>query len=185
MGDSLKRAGLLLILPILAAGAFGCESLSKWKAERTSASMAAAGADARGPAGGYNVPEQTSAEVAAGLRATCEQAQKEGRRLLVEFSAPWCADCRELAKMKEQSGLKEKLAHTPHFVVNVGHFDRHEELLKAYGIEAIANWQVVEAKDCGSPAGTWTKVAHRTLEPRSGSKITSEELADWLTAQIP
>jgi len=128
----------------------------------------------------YSIPERTNEELQSGLKAACESAKEKGRRLLVEFSASWCGDCRKLASMKEEPALRDALKEAPHYVVNVGRFDRHEGLLKDFKIRAIANWQVVETTACDADISDWPKVTHRTLEPQTGSAITSSELAGWL-----
>lgn len=137
------------------------------------------------PRDAYTVAEQSASEVETGLRRACERAEGEGGRLLIEFSAPWCGDCRRLAEMKTEPVLSNALAATPHFVVNVGDFDRHEGLLKVFEVRSIARWQVVEASACDAPPAAWPRVKHRTLEPKTGKQITAKELADWLKKEFP
>jgi thiol-disulfide isomerase/thioredoxin len=135
---------------------------------------------ATSPREAYTVSEQTAEEVATGLGQACKQAKENGGRLLIEFSAPWCGDCRRLAEMKMEAVLSDKLKGIPYFVVNVGDFDRHEGLLRAFEVRSIARWQVVEASDCDTPPGGWRRIAHRTLEPKTGKPVTAEELAGWI-----
>ncbi len=129
----------------------------------------------------YNIPERNETELAADLRAACVEAKIKGSPLLIEFSAPWCGDCRRLAQMKQEPNLSSALAKTPHYVVNIGHFDQHEALLNAFSVKSIAKWKVVSSEDCGKPALEWRQLASRTLEPATGkSVVTSSDLVAWL-----
>lgn len=129
----------------------------------------------------YKVPELTSDALESGLRQACKHAAAEGTRLLIEFSAPWCGDCRRLAKMKQQAPLAKALSEIAHFEVNIGDFDQHEVLLQHFRVKSIARWQLVESTHCDAPATEWPKVTARTLEPASGKKrVEVEELAGWL-----
>lgn len=133
---------------------------------------------------GYSIPDRTPEELDRGLRAACQQGSQSKQPLLIEFSAPWCGDCRRLAELKQEPALAKKLSEVPHYVVNVGHFDRHDGLLKDFKIRAIANWKIVETSDCSQPIADWPRLAGRTLEPQSGKKITSSELVTWLDEKM-
>ncbi len=129
---------------------------------------------------GYAYPEYTETELAAELKKTCQKAQEKGQPLLIEFSAPWCSDCRKLNQMKKEPVLAQALSKQTHSVVNIGHFDRHEALLEHYRVKAIAQWSLVDSSQCEASASTWRILKQRTLEPRSGKKVTPRELARWL-----
>jgi thiol-disulfide isomerase/thioredoxin len=129
----------------------------------------------------YNVPERSEKELAADLLAACTQAKAQGSPLLIEFSAPWCGDCRRLAQLKSEPVLAEALKNTPHYVVNIGNFDHHEKLLDAFRIKSIAKWKVVSTEAGETPALEWKQLASRTLEPATGKKVvTPEDLVAWL-----
>lgn len=120
--------------------------------------------------------ERTEDEVNVALAAAKEQARRENKRVLLEFVAPWCTDCREVAKIAAQepaaSVLREKYVLVP---VNVGRFDRHKALLKEHQIKVIAAMVVID------PDGR--HVAKTTLEPiTKKDALTPEELAEWLRA---
>ncbi len=176
-----------LCCTLLAVGILvGCEE-SETEASPTSkenAKVAPASAPATSKAPdreSYNIPERNETELAADLRAACVEAKSKGSPLMIEFSAPWCGDCRRLAEMKQEPNLAKALAETPHYVVNIGHFDQHEALLDAFSIKSIAKWKVVSSEDCDKPALEWRQLASRTLEPATGkSVVTSSDLVAWL-----
>jgi hypothetical protein len=86
--------------------------------------------------------------------------------------------------MKTAPALGSALSQIPHLTINIGNFDHHQALLDAFGVRAIANWQIIEPDRCDAPATTWTRVAHRTIERKAGRPdVTPEELAGWLLAQ--
>lgn len=143
--------------------------------------LAAAGASACGdrpqPGGtsaAETFKERSDQEVEQALAAAKEQARRENKRVLLEFVAPWCADCREVAKIARQepaaSVLREGYVVVP---VNVGRFDRHKALLREHDVKVIAALVVLD------PDGK--RVAKTTLEPISKKDaLTPDELAAWL-----
>ena len=130
----------------------------------------------------YDVPVQSGAEVRADLHLACSEAVASGVPVLVEFSAPWCSDCQQLHRMRQQEALAAELEYWPAVDINVGHFDRHEDLLGAFGVRSIAHWVVLEPTDCDAPVEAWARVAERKLEPASGAdrSVSAEDLAGWL-----
>ena len=84
--------------------------------------------------------------------------------------------------MRHADALAAELARWSAVDVNVGHFDRHEDLLGAFGVKSIAHWVVLEPADCEAPVESWTRLAERKLEPASGAdqSVTPEDLATWL-----
>ncbi len=89
---------------------------------------------------GYDPHADAPAAVAAAQAAS----RKDGRPVLVEFGADWCADCQVLAQRSATPGAWLVLARNYHLVtVDVGHFDRNSALaarwidLKRSGIPAL------------------------------------------------
>jgi hypothetical protein len=122
--------------------------------------------------------ETTESEVldAIGVAKTC--AAEHGRRLLLEFVAPWCADCREMARLDEDPVVAAALAQRFERVrVNVGKWDRHEALRDNFGVHALATYIVIDPK-------TSKQLAKTTLEPitKKGQKLSAEQWARWLKA---
>jgi thiol-disulfide isomerase/thioredoxin len=121
--------------------------------------------------------ETTEGEVldAIGAAKTC--AAEQGRKLLLEFVAPWCEDCREMAKLDETpevaSVLRERFERVR---VNVGKWDRHEGLRQSFQVRALATYIVIDPT-------TSKQLAKTTLEPitKPGRKLTARDWAAWLS----
>ena len=81
----------------------------------------------------YPDPTRADADIAAAV----EQAQHEGKRVLVDFGGDWCADCKVLDlnfRRPENAALLAQGFVVVH--VNVGErgIDRNFEVAKRYGI---------------------------------------------------
>lgn len=118
--------------------------------------------------------EKSDAEVTAALAAAKDQARREGKRVLLEFVAPWCSDCREVARLSREepaaSVLREKYVVVP---VNVGRFDRNKALLREHDVKEIAALVVLDAEG--------KRIAKTTLEPITKKQgLSPEDLAVWL-----
>jgi thiol-disulfide isomerase/thioredoxin len=123
--------------------------------------------------------ETTETQVLEAISAAKRCAAAEGRRLLLEFVAPWCADCREMAKLDETPVVSETLrARFERVRVNVGRWDRHEALRDNFKVRALATYIVIDPK-------TSRVLAQTTLEPitkQHGKKLTAEDWKQWLLA---
>jgi hypothetical protein len=106
-----------------------------------------------------------------------ECAAKNGRRLMLEFVAPWCKDCREMARLDETPIVAELLRTRFERVrINIGKWDRHEAVGRNYEVRALATYVVIDLK-------TSKVLAKTTLEPitrKHGKKLTAEDWAAWL-----
>jgi thiol-disulfide isomerase/thioredoxin len=122
--------------------------------------------------------ETTEAEVLDAIASAKACAAKHHRRLLLEFVAPWCADCQEMSKLDETPAVAATLRQRFERVrINVGKWDRHEALLHNFEVRALATYIVIDPK-------TSKLLAKTTLEPitRKGKKLTAEQWASWLQA---
>lgn len=120
--------------------------------------------------------ETTEAEVLDAISSAKTCAAQHNRRLLLEFVAPWCADCQEMSKLDETPLVAAALRSRFERVrVNVGKWDRHEALRENFGVRALATYVVIDPK-------TSKLLAKTTLEPitRKGKKLTAEQWASWL-----
>jgi hypothetical protein len=122
--------------------------------------------------------ETSESEVLDAISAAKTCAAEHGRRLLLEFVAPWCADCKEMAKLDEAPAVAATLEQRFERVrVNVGKWDRHEALRESFGVRALATYIVIDPK-------TSKQLAKTTLEPitKPGKKLTADDWARWLKA---
>lgn len=122
--------------------------------------------------------ETTEGEVLDAISEAKACAAEQGRRLLLEFVAPWCDDCQEMAKLDETPAVAETLRKRYERVrVNVGKWDRHEALRESFGVRALATYIVIDPK-------TSKQLAKTTVEPitKPGKKLTAEDWRRWLEA---
>ena len=122
--------------------------------------------------------ETSESEVLDAISAAKACAAEHGRRLLLEFVAPWCADCQEMAKLDEAPVVASVLRQRFERVrVNVGKWDRHEALRNNFDVHALATYIVIDPK-------TSKLLAKTTLEPitKPGRKLSAEDWARWLKA---
>ena len=122
--------------------------------------------------------ETSESQVFEAISAAKACAAEHDRRLLLEFVAPWCEDCQEMAKLDETAVVAATLKSRFERVrVNVGKWDRHEGLRKTFDVHALATYIVLDPK-------TSKELAKTTLEPitKKGQKISAEQWAAWLAA---
>ena len=120
--------------------------------------------------------ETSESQVFEAISAAKACAAEHGRRLLLEFVAPWCEDCQEMAKLDETAVVAATLRERFERVrVNVGKWDHHEGLRKTFEVNALATYIVIDPK-------TSKQLAKTTLEPitKKGQKISAEQWAAWL-----
>ncbi len=76
-----------------------------------------------------------AADGAAVVKAAVARAEREGKRVLVQWGADWCGWCHLLSDaFKKDSGLAQKLRYEYEVVhVDIGRFDKHVELAASLG----------------------------------------------------
>jgi thiol:disulfide interchange protein len=122
--------------------------------------------------------ERTDAELRAKIDRAMQCGRARGTRVLLEFTAPWCEDCRAMADLEQREPAATVLATRYERVrVNVKRWDAHRALTERYEIRAIAAYVVLD------PA-TGAMIARTTREPITGAdgQLTSEQWAAWLRA---
>ncbi len=120
--------------------------------------------------------ETAEGEVLDAITAAKACAAENQRHVLLEFVAPWCDDCREMARLDESSVVAETMkARFERVRVNVGKWDRHEGLRTSFDVHALATYVVLDPK-------TSKPLAKTTLEPitKKGKKLSAEDWARWL-----
>jgi thiol:disulfide interchange protein len=122
--------------------------------------------------------ETSESQVLEAIGAAKSCAAEHERRLLLEFVAPWCEDCQEMAKLDATelvaATLKQRFERVR---INVGKWDRHEGLRNTFGVHALATYVVLDPK-------TSKELAKTTLEPitKKGQKLSPEDWQRWLAA---
>lgn len=120
--------------------------------------------------------ETSEGEVLDAISSAKSCAAEHGRRLLLEFVAPWCEDCQEMARLDETAVVAATLKKRFERVrINVGKWDRHEALRNSFDVRALATYIVIDPK-------TSKQLAKTTLEPitKQGKKLSAEHWARWL-----
>jgi thiol:disulfide interchange protein len=139
---------------------------------------ACSGEPERAPSGLDADPFAPMSEAAleARIREARRQARASGRRVLLDFVADWCEDCREVVRLSREEPARSVLeARYVVVYVEVGRFDRHRALIDAHGVDRIATLVVLDPE-------SGERVAKTTLEPISGGErgLTAAQLAAWL-----
>ena len=112
----------------------------------------------------------------ARIAAAKAVAGASGRRVLLEFVADWCEDCREVVRLGGLEPARSVLRDRYVVVyVEVGRFNRHRDLIERYGVRRIATLVVLDPDSD-------IAVAQTTLEPITGGGrgLSPQGLADWL-----
>jgi thiol-disulfide isomerase/thioredoxin len=126
--------------------------------------------------------KRTDLELDDLLKSTCDAAVQDQKPILLEFSAAWCVDCRRLVELSSQPEVRDELARFHHVTVDVGQWDRHQALTKAFGVGMLAWWAVLTPTDCSAPIPTWPRRAEGGFEPSSSGQgaRTAEDVLSWL-----
>jgi thiol-disulfide isomerase/thioredoxin len=122
--------------------------------------------------------ETTEREVEDAIAEAKACASEHGRKLLLEFVAPWCDDCQEMSKLDEAPQVARTLRERFERVrVNVGKWDRHEALRETFSVKALATYIVLDPR-------TSRVVARTTLEPitKPGQKLNADDWRRWLAS---
>ncbi|MCA9602069.1 MAG: thioredoxin family protein, partial [Myxococcales bacterium] len=81
------------------------------------------------------------------IRTAVAEAKASGKRVLLDFVAEWCTDCREVLRVAElepaRTLLRDKYIVVP---MNVGKWDRAVRWRDAYGVKRIATLVVLDGE---------------------------------------
>ncbi|MES2988528.1 MAG: thioredoxin family protein [Pseudomonadota bacterium] len=94
-------------------------------------------------------PYDSEADAGADIAAAAARARKSGKRLMVDFGANWCIDCRVFASVVELPEMRPWMAkHFEWVAVDVGRFNRNMDLAERYGIalEAVPAIFVIDPR---------------------------------------
>ncbi len=88
--------------------------------------------------GSVSLAQAPAAKINADLEDALNSANKAGRILLVDFYGGWCPWCVKMDETFADPAVKEIVGKQFfYYQVNVGHFDKHTDCLKQYGVEGI------------------------------------------------
>jgi thiol:disulfide interchange protein len=121
--------------------------------------------------------DTSDADLERSLAAARSCARMRGTQVLLEFVAPWCADCREMTRLDATPEVARVLRERYERVrVNVGNWDRHAVLRERFGIDRIAAYVVLDTNG--------DRVAQTVLEPITGGRgpITATQWIAWLSS---
>ncbi len=119
--------------------------------------------------------ERSDADIESDMQRALACARTNGRRVLLEFVATWCADCRVMTDIDQTPTVRAVLQRRYERVrINVTDWDGHAAIRGRYGIDRIAAYVVLD------PA-TGQRIAQTTVEPATaGTPMTPELWARWL-----
>jgi len=72
------------------------------------------------------------------------QALASGRGTLVEFYAPWCVECREMAPMMYR--LEKEYAGRVNFVLVDGADPKNEQLVSLFSVDGVPHFGFISAE---------------------------------------
>ena len=76
--------------------------------------------------------------IQADLQPALQQANSQGKLLLVDFYGAWYPWCVKMDDTLADSGVKAVLDKSFYYYkLDVGHFDQHTDCLKYYGVDGI------------------------------------------------
>jgi thiol-disulfide isomerase/thioredoxin len=126
--------------------------------------------------------QRSDVELDAVLTGACEAAIADKKPVLLEFSAPWCIDCKKLEYLESNPALAAEYDHWHRVRVDIGRFDRHEPLRKAFDVHAIAFWAALRPESCTISATEWPRLKSAVLELETGTSgpRTVDDVVKWL-----
>jgi len=128
-------------------------------------------------------PYNEQADADRAVAAARLLARKSGRLLLIDLGGNWCLDCRILAGTMEAEPLRTWVdRHYVVVTVDVGRFDRNQQVQKRYGI--AGRLEGVPALLVVNPRSGKLLNPGRTSALADARSMTPQALADWL-AQWP
>lgn len=122
-------------------------------------------------------PYDAARDTRADLAAASARARKSGKRLLIDFGANWCVDCRVFASVVELPEMRPWIArHFELVTVDVGRFNRNLDIAARYGVplDAVPALLIVDPR-----TGKLLNKAE-VLGLGEAALLTPPQIAAWL-----
>ena len=123
-----------------------------------------------------------TADARAAIRNALAEADRDGKRVIVDFGADWCPDCHALAAYLDGPRGRELVDSS--FVVvsvDVGYWDNNLDVVKDYG-DAI--WNGIPALVALEPDGTIVG-SSKDGSLASASRMSETEVLDYIERWAP
>jgi len=125
------------------------------------------------------LPYVEGADANRAVAGATKRARRAHKLVLIDLGGNWCLDCRLLAATMEVQPLKSWMArHYELVTVDVGRFDRNQQIQQRYGIsgrlEGVPALLVVDPR-----SGRLVNRGHVSALA-DGRIMTPQGLADWL-----
>lgn len=115
----------------------------------------------------------------AAVDAAFAEARKTGRKVLIDFGANWCPDCRVLAGVLTHPAVSPWVEQTFSVVsVNVDHFNKNMDLAKKFGITIKAIPVALIVTPDGKVLNGDETLALGDARRMSGQAVV-DKLAEW------
>lgn len=128
------------------------------------------------------LPYEEKADADRQIAQAKARAKASGRKLIIDLGGNWCADCRILAGVMELPELRPFLRrHYEIVTVDVGRFDRNQQVLRHYGIDKLKGVPALLIVD---PKTDKLLNADRLSALADARHMTPQALADWLAQWV-
>nr|WP_298795007.1 thioredoxin family protein [uncultured Acetobacter sp.] len=116
----------------------------------------------------------------AAVDAAFAKARKTGRKVLIDFGANWCPDCRVLAGVLTNPAVSPWVDQTFEVVsVNVDHFNKNMDIAKKFGITITAIPVALIITPDGKVLNGDETLALGNARRMSGQAVV-DKLAEWV-----
>ncbi|MBO9669092.1 MAG: thioredoxin family protein [Sphingobium sp.] len=128
------------------------------------------------------LPYDERADANKDVAAAKARAKAQGKKLIIDLGGNWCADCRILAGVMELPEVRAFVQR--HYVVvtvDVGHFDRNEQIPAMYGVKSVKGVPALMIVD---PKTDKLLNGDKLSALADARSMTPQALADWLALWV-
>lgn len=128
------------------------------------------------------LPYDEKVDADARITQAKARAKASGKKLIIDLGGNWCADCRILAGVMELPEVGTFLRrHYEVVTVDVGRFDRNQQVIRHYGIDKLKGVPTLLIVD---PRTDKLLNADRLSALADARHMTPQALADWLAQWV-